>query len=160
MTWLPKKAILQRLPASKFPPSLWKRTYFFEHDKENTLLRHANKMVHQPFAIVLIHIQNQFAYCVLVHGHCHVTPWLIEFGGAVPSCFTLSCSTLFLWKCPIQNLKTRDYRTSTTHRQSHPHKESKKRRKKRRPLPSCPKHHIILQTGLSVYRQSRRMTLA
>ena len=38
----------------------------------------------------------------LVHGRCHVWPWLIQFSGVKMSCFTLSRSTTFTEISPIQ----------------------------------------------------------
>ena len=97
MTWLPKKAILPRLPANKFLSALRKLTtgpISFDMTKKT------------PFCDMQIrwfisHLQT-FQYTCTTN--LHIVSWCmgvamlclgwLEFGGAAPSCFTLSCSTL------------------------------------------------------------------
>jgi len=126
----------------------------FWHDKENTLLRHANKMVHQSFANVSIHMHNQFAYCVLMHGRCHVMPWLTRVWRCCTKLFhTFLLSATFYGNVTYKTWRP-DYRTSTTHRQSCPqtimptdnHAHTNQRRGGRREAATLLTATILLRT--------------
>ena len=177
MTWLPKKAILPRLPANKFLSALQKLTIgpiSFDMTKKT------------PFCDMQIrwfisHLQT-FQYTCTTN--LHIVSWCmgvamlclgwLEFGGSAPSCFTLSCSALLFME--MSHTKPEDQTTEQApptdnhaHRQSCPQTimptqiKEEGEEERQQPywlLPSCSGHHIILQTGLSVSQQLRRMNLA
>ena len=162
MTWPPTKAILQRLPASKFLSVSWKLT---------TGLISFKMTKKTPFW------DMQISWFISrFNTHSQLTCMLLCLSAWALPCYAL---VDWVWQCctklfhtfllnaiftEMSHTKPEDQRIQDKH---YPQTITPTQRIKEERaatllwlLSSCPKHHIILQTGLSVYWQSRRMNLA